>query len=112
MDVIYNIRQTGANIILTYYVISIDSPYFLGVLTGAKGESKTALIPNTECGNVYELTITGVAAAYEDLDNGNINFSSLGTWSIALYYQSSSSNTDPSLATLLETFKLQVNGES
>lgn len=109
---IYNIRQIGANIILANYVIPIDTPNFLGVFSGTCGQSKIAIIPNSECENVYELTITGVAESYEDLNSGEINFSSLGTWTLAIYFQASAVNLDPSLATLIETFKIQINGST
>ena len=107
---IYNIKQTAGNVILVNYTIPIDTPTYLGVFTGPGNETKTAIIPNSECGDVYELTITGIAESYEDLTIGEIYFASLGTWSVVLYYQASITNLDPSLATLLETFNLQING--
>jgi hypothetical protein len=113
---IYNFKQLGTNIILANYDISIDTPTFLGVFKvpcfDASGVSKNSIIPNSECGNVYEFTITGTSSIYEDLTSGDIYFSDWGTWTVDLYYQASTTNLDPSLATFIETFKLQVNGST
>lgn len=107
---IYNIKQIATNIILANYVVPIDTPTFLGVFTSPCGSViKNAIIPNVECGDVYEFTITGNLEACENLLAGVIYFPSIGTWSVALYYQTSTTNTDPVNATLLESFQLQVN---
>ena len=113
---IYNIQQLGVNAILANYVIPINTPTFLGVLKvpcfDASGVSKAAIIPNSECGNVYEFTVTGTSSINEDLTIGDIYFNDLGTWIVDLYYQASPTNLDPTLATYIETFKLQLNGSS
>jgi len=113
---IYNIRQIGSNIILANYDIGIVTPTFLGVFKvpcfDASGVSKNAIIPNSECKNVYEFTIIGITEPYEDLSIGEIYFPDLGTWVVDLYFQSSTTNLDPALATFIESFKLQVNGSA
>jgi len=112
---IYNQPEIGANVILNHQVIGIDDPVFLGVFKVPcfrTGKSKNALIPSAECEDYYNFTITGVAEAYQDLLNGEIFFSNLGTWDVDLYFQTSTTNTDPVNATFLETFQLQVNGGS
>ena len=110
---IYNIEQLGVNAIIGNYVISISDPYFLGVFkvpcySGLSGQSKNVLIASVDCGNEYTFTITGTAEAYEDLESSEVYFSAVGTWDVDLYYQASSTNTDPTNATFLETINLQV----
>jgi len=109
---IYNAKPIGANTIIVNYAIPIDSPTFLAVFTGPRGEIKTVLIPNSEDGDFYQLTITGVVESYQDLNSGNVFFDTEGTWSILLHFQASAVNTNPALATVLESFKYQVNGRA
>jgi|TARA_R110000796_G_scaffold96163_2_gene201737 hypothetical protein len=113
---IYNIQQLAVNTILANYVIPIDTPTFLGVFKvpcfDASEVSKNVIIPDSECGNVYEFVITGTSEIYEDLTSGDIYFEDLGTWTVDLYYQASTTNLNPTLATFIETFKIQVNGSA
>lgn len=110
---IYNISQTGNNVILVDYDIDITSPYFLAVLkvpcySGKDGQSKNAIIDSSECDNYYDLAFTGVDEVDENLLIGDIYYPNIGTWTVDLYYQDNDTNTDPLNATFLESFNLQV----
>lgn len=118
---IYNAKKLGTQSIQVNYTIPINDPYFLGVISAPfNSNSKNAIFISESCDGgkdldvnpdrYYILRFTGVAKAYEDLVNGDIYFSEMGTYDVALYYQESATNTDPDNATLVEILQLQVYG--
>lgn len=81
MDIIYDIQQIGANLLLFNYTVNKSAPVFTIVFTNPwTSEEKTLSITHDGTDGEWILTITGIAEAYEDLSSGNIYLSHIGTW--------------------------------
>lgn len=111
---IYNVRQIGSNRLRINEEIPVNN-FILAVLyvpcnnnsTDINGDKKAILTP-LNCSSYFTIDFFGVTSFYEDLLNGEIYFSNLGTWTANLYYQESQTNEDINQATFLETIELQV----
>ncbi len=110
---IYNVSQFGVNKLSVNYDVP-DDQYILMVLrvpcySGKSGQEKAAILDLDLCDGLKVLSFDGVEAIYEDLLDGMIYFSNIGTWDADLYYQDNGIYTDPLSATYLDTIQLQVN---
>ena len=110
---IYNVSQLGVNNLSVNYEVP-DGQYILMVLrvpcySGKAGQEKAAILDNTLCEGLKVLSFEGVTEMYEDLLDGLIYFSNIGTWEADLYYQENGVYTNPDDAEYLDTIKLQVN---
>lgn len=99
MDLIYNIQQIGANLLLFNYTVNKTVPVFTIVFTNPwTAEEKILSITHDGTDGEWILSITGIAQAYEDLSSGQIYLSLIGTWPAAVKES----------GTLIKTINLQV----
>lgn len=103
MDVIYDVRQIGANRLLFNETVSVVDPFFLCVLTNPWTKvSKTAHIIPEGTDSRWIINIIGIAEAYQDLLAGEVYFDNIGTWECDVYLN------EVVASALIRNLKLQV----
>ncbi len=100
----YNITQASTVIWIFYLAKTLDFFLFEAV-NRCTGDTKLFNAANTGC-DALEFSIEENTT--EDLDNGIVELDPTGSWDLNIYEQSSATNKDTSLATLLGQFKLKV----